>query len=69
MNVARAALTERESQVVRLLATGATASCIGRQMRISERTVHKHLENVYAKLGVHDRLSAVLRALYTGPTD
>lgn len=42
---------------------------LGRQLRISERTVHQHLENAYAKLGVHDRLAAVLRALELGLLD
>lgn len=56
----------REREVLALLATGAKAARIARQLRISDRTVHKHLENVYAKLGVHDRLAAVLRALDHG---
>jgi ATP/maltotriose-dependent transcriptional regulator MalT len=35
---------------------------IGRRLQIAERTVHKHLEGCYSKLGVADRLSAVLQA-------
>ncbi len=49
-----------------LLAEGLTAAVIGRSLMIAERTVHKHLEHVYAKLGVTDRLSAVLRAQHRG---
>lgn len=59
-------LTSRELEVLELLGTGSTASRIGRQLHISERTVHKHLENVYAKLDVHDRLAAVLHAADLG---
>lgn len=61
-----AALTEREHQVLRALAHGATAHAIGHQLGISERTVGKHLENIYAKLGVHDRLDAALLARSLG---
>jgi len=60
---APARLTNREHEVLQLVATGRTAACIGHELQISERTVHKHLENAYLKLGVHDRISAVLRLL------
>jgi DNA-binding CsgD family transcriptional regulator len=53
------ALTEREVEVLQLVAAGLTAQSIARALRITRRTVEKHLEHVYAKLGVHDRLSAV----------
>ncbi|MHC8504121.1 LuxR C-terminal-related transcriptional regulator [Pseudonocardia artemisiae] len=39
---------------------------MGRRLAIAERTVHKHLQRTYAKLGVTDRLSAVLRAQRLG---
>ncbi|MEU4477934.1 LuxR C-terminal-related transcriptional regulator [Micromonospora sp. NPDC023966] len=53
-------LTTRELDVLRLIADGLTASAVGRHCRISVRTVHKHLENAYSKLGCHDRITAVL---------
>ena len=53
-------LTVRETAVLRLLSAGLTSSAIGHRLCISERTVHKHLGHVYAKLGVGDRLTAVL---------
>lgn len=53
-------LTRRERQVVDLLATGLTAAAIGRLLGISPRTVGKHLENAYRKLGTHDRLLVAL---------
>ncbi|MHA6796634.1 LuxR C-terminal-related transcriptional regulator [Pseudonocardia bannensis] len=49
-----------------MLAQGLTALAIGRRLAIAERTVHKHLQRTYAKLGVTDRLSAVLRAQRLG---
>ena len=57
----RLGLTPREVQILELLATGLTATAIGHVCRISPRTVRKHLENIYAKLGCHDRLMAVRR--------
>jgi DNA-binding NarL/FixJ family response regulator len=55
-------LTRRERQVLSLVAAGLTAEACGRRLRLSPRTVHKYLERAYDKLGVHDRVSAVLRA-------
>lgn len=52
-------LTEREKEILAALADGHTAHAIARRLTISERTVHKHLEHLYAKIGVHDRLEAV----------
>lgn len=54
-------LTDREEQVLGLVALGWTNSHIGRQLRITERTVRKHLENVYDKLGTPNRAAAVDR--------
>jgi DNA-binding CsgD family transcriptional regulator len=52
-------LTGRELAVLRLVADGQTATAIARRLATSPRTVHKHLENTYRKLAVHDRVSAV----------
>jgi DNA-binding NarL/FixJ family response regulator len=54
--------------VIILLGDGMTAVAIAHRLDISPRTVHKHLENLYAKLGVSDRLGAVLRLRDAGPT-
>jgi DNA-binding CsgD family transcriptional regulator len=59
-------LTPRELAVLALLAEGLTAASIGRRLLITERTVHKHLQHSYMKLGVTDRLGAVLRAQHIG---
>ncbi len=59
-------LTERELAVLRLLGAGLTAVAIAHRLRTSPRTVHKHLEHLYRKLGVRDRLMAVQRARDAG---
>ncbi len=52
-------LTGRELEVLELLAQGLLATSIASRLSLSPRTVHKHLGNIYDKLGVHDRLVAV----------
>ncbi len=59
-------LTPRELAVLTLVAEGLTAAATARRLVVAERTVHKHLERGYAKLGVSDRVSAVLRAQRLG---
>ncbi|MGY1666380.1 response regulator transcription factor [Geodermatophilus sp. SYSU D00696] len=59
-------LTEREFAVLGLLGEGFTAQAIARRLETSPRTVHKHLEHLYRKLGVRDRLVAVQRARDAG---
>jgi ATP/maltotriose-dependent transcriptional regulator MalT len=60
------ALTRREQAVLQYLADGLTAEAIARRLSASPATVRKHLQNLYAKLGVSDRLGAVLRGLDLG---
>ncbi|WP_329455816.1 helix-turn-helix transcriptional regulator [Streptomyces sp. NBC_01497] len=59
-------LTARETTVLVLLAEALPATAIGRRLRISVRTVHKHVENIYRKLHTRDRLETVLRAQAAG---
>ena len=59
-------LTPRERVVLELLATGSTAEAVAARLAISPRTVHKHQEHLYRKLGASDRLSAVLAAQRLG---
>jgi DNA-binding CsgD family transcriptional regulator len=63
---APAGLTGREVAVLQLLRDGRTACAIGHDLGISPRTVHTHLANLYRKLGVNDRLQAVLVAQHLG---
>lgn len=56
------ALTRREADVLGWLACGKTDKDIAMLLDLSPRTVHKHLEHIYAKLGVETRTAAVMRA-------
>lgn len=60
------ALTEREREVVTLVASGATNRDIAERMFVSEATVKTHLIHLYAKLGVNDRAAAVAAAYDRG---
>jgi len=54
-------LTARESEVLRWIARGKTDRQIGAILDISMRTVQKHLQNLYPKLGVENRTAAAMR--------
>jgi DNA-binding CsgD family transcriptional regulator len=56
-------LTARECDVLQWLACGKTDADIAALLSISPRTVHKHLEHIYVKLGVETRTAAVMRFL------
>ncbi|WP_285780414.1 LuxR C-terminal-related transcriptional regulator [Microtetraspora sp. NBRC 13810] len=55
-------ITSREMAVLVLLDEGLTAHAIGSRLQIAERTVIKHKENLYRKLRVHDRVTALRKA-------
>jgi len=59
-------LSERELEVLRLVAAGLSNQHIADRLVISIRTVKKHLENVYGKLEVDNRVQAVTRAREIG---
>jgi DNA-binding NarL/FixJ family response regulator len=52
-------LTKREIEILRRIAGGATNKQVAEQIFISEKTVGRHLANIYAKLGVSSRTAAV----------
>ena len=60
-------LTAREQEVLRWLSGGKTDRDIGDILGISPRTVHKHLQRIYEKLGVETRTAAVVRFLQKSP--
>jgi DNA-binding CsgD family transcriptional regulator len=60
------ALTEREVEILRWTAAGKTAWEIGSILRISERTVNFHVQNVMEKFGVHNKTHAAAKALGMG---
>jgi DNA-binding CsgD family transcriptional regulator len=62
-------LSGREREVLRLLATGATATEIARNLFLSRATVATHVRNAMLKLGAHTRVEAVVIALRTGEID
>lgn len=55
-------LTEREHQVLRLLAAGASTKTIARRLALSPNTVKTHTRHVFEKLGVRNRTEAAARA-------
>jgi DNA-binding CsgD family transcriptional regulator len=55
-------LTEREVEVVRLVAAGLTNRAIAKELVLSEKTVARHLANIYAKLGIASRAAATAYA-------
>lgn len=62
-NSSSAQLTERESEVLHWLSQGKSNAEIAVILAISPGTVKRHLENIYAKLGVENRHAAILHAL------
>jgi two-component system, NarL family, response regulator LiaR len=59
-------LTERETEVLRLLARGQSNKQIARSLHISEKTVKTHVSNILSKLGVQSRTQATLYAIRIG---
>jgi LuxR family maltose regulon positive regulatory protein len=55
-------LSERELEVLQLIAEGLTNPEIGSRLYLSTNTVKAHTRNIYGKLGVHNRTQAVARA-------
>jgi two-component system NarL family response regulator len=56
-------LTERELQVLALLAQGEGTSSIAKRLTISNTTARNHIQNILSKLGAHNRLEAVTYAI------
>jgi DNA-binding NarL/FixJ family response regulator len=59
-------LTQRESEVLRLLALGQTNKEIGQALHISYETVKEHVQHILRKLGVSDRTQAAVWAVRKG---
>lgn len=59
-------LTNRETEILELIAEGRSYQEIANQLFISPKTVRKHIENIYKKLQVHNKVEAVQLALKHG---
>lgn len=59
-------LTEREHEVLRLIATGMDNPAVARRLGVSGKTVRNHVSNLITKLQVTDRTAAVLKAREAG---
>lgn len=59
-------LTARELQVLRLVASGKTNKAIGQELCLSERTVHRHVSNIFTKIDVSTRAAATAYAYEHG---
>jgi DNA-binding NarL/FixJ family response regulator len=59
-------LTERETEILRLMSGGYSNKEIANSLRVAEGTAKNHVSNILSKLGVRDRTRAVLKALELG---
>jgi DNA-binding NarL/FixJ family response regulator len=59
-------LTERETEILRLMAGGYSNKEIANSLSVAEGTVKNHVSNILSKLGVRDRTRAVLKAFELG---
>jgi len=63
---ALSALTERELEILTLLARGLSNAELGATLYLSEPTIKTHLSSIFRKLGVRDRVQAVIAAYEAG---
>ena len=68
-NIIENPLTKREEEVLKALVTGETNTQIAKDLFISERTLYHHIENIYEKLGVENKVELYGKALELGYVD
>ena len=66
MPATKSQLTDREREVLSLLATGQTDRKIAESLTISPRTVNRHMSNIFGKLEVPSRAAAAAHAVRSG---
>lgn len=59
-------LTEREREMLPLIASGSTNKAIAQALMLSEHTVHNHRAHLMEKLGLHDRMQLLMYAMKRG---
>ena len=59
-------MTEREREILHLVARGRSNPEIARELSLSPKTVANHVSNIFGKLQVADRVEAVIRAREAG---
>ncbi|MFE4869255.1 response regulator transcription factor [Streptomyces sp. NPDC056682] len=64
-----AALTQRETEILRLMARGLSNQAISAELVVSQETVKTHVGNILAKLGADNRTQAVITAFQAGLAD
>jgi PAS domain S-box-containing protein len=57
-----ARLTPRERELLRLMAEGVGTLAAAQRLRVSRATIRNHVQNIFAKLGVHSRVEAIVHA-------
>jgi DNA-binding CsgD family transcriptional regulator len=67
MPITPAALSPREKEIMRLIATGATKAAVAESLGISFHTVDNHLRRVYLKTGAHSRTEASVKLCLDDP--
>ncbi len=60
-------LTEREREILELIAAGTSNKEIGLKLHLTEKTVKHYVTNIFQKLQVHNRVQAAILALKTPP--
>lgn len=65
-NIIENPLTKREEEALKALLTGETNTQIAKDLFISERTLYHHIENIYEKLGVENKVELYGKALELG---
>ncbi len=69
MNNTKTKLTEREYELLYLLIEGYSNHKIAAKMGISVHTVKAHIESIYRKFNVHNKVQAVIYSIYKGIID
>ena len=61
-NISKTILTSREADILLKITECKSNSIIAKELVISQSTVRKHIEHIYNKLGVHNRVQLIIKA-------